>query len=81
MVSIERYRNAPRRNILGFTGNPAIEAIERRTLTRVLTEHQRAVLSVGGGVVSEKETFDYLLSHCYHHLDKGAAGGAHVAGA
>ena len=23
------------------------------------------MLSVGGGVVSEKETFDYLLSHCY----------------
>jgi len=23
------------------------------------------VLSVGGGVVSEKETFDYLLSNCY----------------
>jgi XRE family aerobic/anaerobic benzoate catabolism transcriptional regulator len=23
------------------------------------------VLSVGGGVVSEKETFDYLLSNCF----------------
>jgi len=23
------------------------------------------VLSVGGGVVSENETYDYLLSHCY----------------
>jgi XRE family aerobic/anaerobic benzoate catabolism transcriptional regulator len=23
------------------------------------------VLSVGGGVVSEKETYDFLLAHCY----------------
>src|SRR6266403_494493 len=28
-------------------------------------EKERAVLSVGGGVVSERETFDYLLAHCY----------------
>src|SRR5258708_35606260 len=34
-------------------------------MARVRTEHECAVLSVGGGVVSAKETFDYLLSHCY----------------
>src|SRR6266581_3709377 len=39
--------------------------IEKRTLARVLNQHSCAVLSVGGGVVSEKETFDYLLSRCY----------------
>ena len=25
----------------------------------------RAVISVGGGVVSEKDTFDFLLANCY----------------
>ena len=55
----------PLGEIFSLYGQSGYRAIERRTLTRVLTEHQRAVLSVGGGVVSEKETFDYLLSHCY----------------
>ena len=31
----------------------------------MLKENERAVISVGGGVVSEKETFDFLFSHCY----------------
>jgi XRE family aerobic/anaerobic benzoate catabolism transcriptional regulator len=26
---------------------------------------ERAVISVGGGMVTERETFEYLLSHCY----------------
>ena len=29
------------------------------------SEHERAIISVGGGVVSEKETYDYLLANCY----------------
>jgi len=31
----------------------------------VLKENERAVISAGGGIVSEKETFDCLLSRCY----------------
>jgi XRE family aerobic/anaerobic benzoate catabolism transcriptional regulator len=31
----------------------------------VLQEHDRAIISVGGGVVSEKDTYDLLLSRCY----------------
>ena len=30
-----------------------------------MREHPRAVLSVGGGVVSEKETYDRLLASCF----------------
>src|SRR5467141_5037837 len=62
---IEKDTGMPLGEIFSLYGQSGYRAIERRTLTRVLTEHQRAVLSVGGGVVSEKETFDYLLSHCY----------------
>ncbi len=62
---IEKDTGMPLGEIFSLYGQSGYRAIERRTLTRVLNENESAVLSVGGGVVSEKETFDYLLSHCY----------------
>jgi XRE family aerobic/anaerobic benzoate catabolism transcriptional regulator len=62
---IEKDAGMPLAEIFGLYGQSGYRAIERRTLERVLNENERAVLSVGGGVVSEKETFDYLLSNCY----------------
>ena len=62
---IERNTGMPLAEIFALYGQSGYRAIEKRTLERVLNENERAVLSVGGGVVSEKETFDYLLSHCY----------------
>jgi XRE family transcriptional regulator, aerobic/anaerobic benzoate catabolism transcriptional regulator len=62
---IKKDTGMPLGEIFSLYGQSGYRAIERRTLTRVLTEQESAVLSVGGGVVSEKETFDYLLSHCY----------------
>ena len=62
---IEKDTGMPLAEIFALYGQSGYRAIEKRTLERVLSENERAVLSVGGGVVSEKETFDYLLSHCY----------------
>ena len=62
---IEKDTGMPLSEIFSLYGQSGYRAIERRTLARVLAEQECAVLSVGGGVVSEKETFDYLLSHCY----------------
>jgi XRE family aerobic/anaerobic benzoate catabolism transcriptional regulator len=62
---IEKEAGIPLAEIFALYGQSGYRAIERRTLETVLNENERAVLSVGGGVVSEKETFDYLLSHCY----------------
>src|SRR5260370_28588884 len=62
---IEKDTGMPLGEIFSLYGQSGYRAIEQRTLTRVLAEQECAVLSVGGGVVSEKETFDYLLSHCY----------------
>jgi len=62
---IEKDAGMPLAEIFALYGQSGYRAIERRTLERVLNESERAVLSVGGGVVSEKETFDFLLSHCY----------------
>jgi len=62
---IERDTGMPLGEIFSLYGQSGFRAIEKRTLERVLKENERAVISVGGGVVSERETFDFLLSHCY----------------
>ena len=62
---IEKDTGMPLSEIFSLYGQSGFRAIEKRTLERVLKENERAVISVGGGVVSEKETFDFLLSHCY----------------
>ena len=62
---IEKETGIPLGEIFSLYGQSGFRAIEKRTLEKVLKENQRMVLSVGGGLVSEKETFDYLLSHCY----------------
>ena len=62
---IEKDTGMPLSEIFSLYGQPGFRAIEKRTLERVLKESERAVISVGGGVVSEEETFDFLLSHCY----------------
>src|SRR6266480_2250500 len=62
---IERNTGMPLGEIFSLYGQSGFRAIERRTLEKVLKEIERAVISVGGGIVSEKETFDYLLSNCY----------------
>jgi len=62
---IERDTGMPLGEIFSLYGQSGFRAIEKRTLERVLKENEPAVISVGGGVVSEKETFDFLLSRCY----------------
>src|SRR5207302_3811990 len=62
---IEKDTGMPLGEIFSLYGQSGYRAIEQRTLTKVLGEHESTVLSVGGGMVSEKETFDYLLAHCY----------------
>src|SRR6202171_2431596 len=62
---IEKDTGMPLGEIFSLYGQTGYRAIERRSLERVLREQERAILSVCGGVVSEKETYDYLLSNCY----------------
>src|SRR5713226_2635697 len=49
---IEKETGMPLGEIFSLYGQSGYRAIERRTLSRVLSEHECAVLSVGGGVVS-----------------------------
>ena len=62
---IEKETGMPLGEIFSLYGQSGFRAIERRTLEKVLKQNESSVISVGGGVVSEKETVDFLLSHCY----------------
>jgi XRE family aerobic/anaerobic benzoate catabolism transcriptional regulator len=62
---IEKDKGMPLAEIFSLYGQSGYRNIEKRTLERVLRENDKAVISVGGGIVSEKETYEYLLSHCY----------------
>lgn len=62
---IEIETGMPLAEIFSLYGQGEYRTLERRTLERVLSDHERAVIAVGGGVVSEKETYDLLLERCY----------------
>jgi XRE family aerobic/anaerobic benzoate catabolism transcriptional regulator len=61
---IENETGIPASEIFALYGQSGYRRIEKRTLERVLRDHPRAVVSVGGGVVAEPETYDMLLAHC-----------------
>lgn len=62
---IEKDTGMPLGEIFSLYGQTGYRTIERRLLERVLRDRGRAILSVGGGVVSEKETYEFLLLNCY----------------
>jgi XRE family aerobic/anaerobic benzoate catabolism transcriptional regulator len=62
---IEADAGMPLAEIFSLYGQSGFRAIERRSLERVLGQNGRAVISIGGGVVSEKETYDHLLTRCF----------------
>jgi XRE family aerobic/anaerobic benzoate catabolism transcriptional regulator len=62
---IEKDTGIPLAEIFSLYGQSGYRAIEKRTLQRVLHDGARAVISVAGGIVSERETYEYLLVHCF----------------
>jgi len=46
-------------------GQAGYRRVERRCLERLLDSHGRFVLAVGGGIVSEPDTYKLLLDRCY----------------
>ncbi|HEV3221077.1 MAG TPA: helix-turn-helix transcriptional regulator [Candidatus Acidoferrales bacterium] len=62
---IEKDARMPLEEIFSLYGQSGYRRIEKRALDRVIREKERAVISVGGGVVSEKETYDALLTNCF----------------
>ncbi|MCX7150881.1 MAG: helix-turn-helix transcriptional regulator [Rhodocyclales bacterium] len=46
-------------------GQPGFRRLERRCLENFIAQHESAVITVGGGIVSEAETFNLLLMNCF----------------
>ena len=62
---IERDAAVSLSELFMLYGQSGYRRIERRCLERVLDTHDRFVLAVGGGIVSEPETFHLLLDRCF----------------
>jgi len=62
---IERETGLPVAEVFALYGQSGYRRFERRALERVLAENDRAVLSVGGGIVAEEEAFSLLLDGCF----------------
>jgi XRE family aerobic/anaerobic benzoate catabolism transcriptional regulator len=61
---IEAESGLPLAELFSLYGQAGYRRFEGRCLTRIVEEYPRAVLSVGGGVVSEPGTYELLLSSC-----------------
>jgi XRE family aerobic/anaerobic benzoate catabolism transcriptional regulator len=64
-TEIEKDAGMPLAEIISLYGQSGYRRFEKRTLERVLQQFERVVMSVGGGVVSEKANYDYLLRNCF----------------
>ncbi len=61
----ERDAGMPVAEIFSLYGPAGYRRFEKRTLERVVNQNNRAVLSVGGGIVSQPDTYGYLLANCH----------------
>ena len=62
---IEREAGMTLAEVFSLYGQGGFRRLERRCLERVLKDSPRAVLAVGGGLVTEAATYELLLESCY----------------
>ena len=61
---IEREAGTALGDIFSIYGQDAYRRFERRALERVLRAHPRAVIATGGSIVTEPQTYEFLLKNC-----------------
>ena len=62
---IETESGLPLAELFSLYGQVGYRRFEGRCLARVVKEYPRAVIAVGGGVVSETGTYEFLLANCF----------------
>jgi XRE family aerobic/anaerobic benzoate catabolism transcriptional regulator len=62
---IERDAGISLSEVFLLYGQAGYRRIERRCLERMIEAHDEMVMTVGGGIVSEPETFNLLLVNCF----------------
>jgi XRE family aerobic/anaerobic benzoate catabolism transcriptional regulator len=61
---VEKEAGARLGEVFAMYGQDAFRRFERRALERVLSQHERAVLATGGGLVTDAGTYKILLERC-----------------
>jgi XRE family aerobic/anaerobic benzoate catabolism transcriptional regulator len=62
---IEREAGISLSEVFLLYGQAGYRRIERRCLDRIINSQEEIVLTVGGGIVSEPETYNLLLLNCF----------------
>ena len=62
-AEIETVSGMPVNELIALYGQEGYRRLERQVVERVAAEHARLVLAVAGGIVSEPETYAFLLAH------------------
>jgi XRE family aerobic/anaerobic benzoate catabolism transcriptional regulator len=75
---IEEASGMPAGEVMAFYGPEGYRHLERQSLERIVATHDRAVLAVAGGIVSQPETFNYLLRN-FHTIWLKAQPEEHMA--
>lgn len=63
--AIEAEAGMSLNEVFSLYGQPGFRRLERRCLDNFVAKHESAVITVGGGIVSEAETFNLLLMNCF----------------
>jgi len=75
---IEEASGMPASEVMAFYGPEGYRHLERQSLERIVATHDRIVLAVAGGIVSQPETFNFLLSN-FHTIWLKAEPEEHMA--
>lgn len=63
--AIETEAGMSLNEVFSLYGQPGFRRLEKRCLENFIEQHESAVISVGGGIVSEPATFNLLLINCF----------------
>jgi XRE family aerobic/anaerobic benzoate catabolism transcriptional regulator len=77
-AEIEQASGMPVNEVMALYGQEGYRRLERQSLERIVAISDALVLAVAGGIVSEPETFTYLLRH-YHTVWLKAQPEEHMA--
>jgi XRE family transcriptional regulator, aerobic/anaerobic benzoate catabolism transcriptional regulator len=61
---VEKEAGAALGEVFAMYGQDAFRRFERRALERALAQHERAVIAVGGSLVTDAGSYDLLLNRC-----------------
>ena len=61
---VEREAGAVLGEVFAMYGQEAFRRFERRALERILSHHDRAIIAVGGSLVTDPGSYDLLLNRC-----------------